>query len=746
MAIDFGLFSPEALSAVEGSAGMVSQFGRDRITPCDLLAGACSQYGNAVCVTLRDMGVDPDSVMPRVGMYISQLPAGQGGNDGVQFDAETVRIFERAQTNAIHNHSGRVLMSHLIIAMIEVSPRIRGYCGFAGQPDRSVSPDTRLSARPVSGVSRNPSADDATTGQTIRQFCVNMLQMATEGKLRHAIGRDKELDRILLILARSTKNNPVLVGEPGTGKTAIAEELAIRLVSGQVPPDLATLKLYSLDFASVSAQRDPVSVMQRILDEAIADPRMVLFIDEIHMLISQCSSCDNEIANLLKPAMARGEIKLLGATTIDEYRRIESDPAFERRFQKVTIDEPDVESAIKIVREAKKCYEDHHGVMIPDEVAKASVTLSARYITDRKLPDKAFDILDEAAAAIRLSGQTRTMEENDVMKVVTAWTGIPVDEIGHDESERLHHIEEELHKSVVGQDRAIKAVADAVRRNRMGFSDESRPIGSFLFLGTTGTGKTELCKALAKFLFKDSNMMVRIDMSEYQQEYSVSRLFGAPPGYVGYEQGGQLTEAVRRKPFSVVLFDEIEKAHPKVFETLLQVLDDGRMTDGQGRLVDFKNTIIVMTSNMGQQEILHNLLGHEVTESDIEICTNSVMRQLRQRVAPEFINRIDNIIMFLPMTRQDVTRIAAIILENECRKLKAKGIRLYYSPEVLNLLGERGYQPEFGGRPVKRAVTDYVLNPLMETLIDGRVDRSMPIEASVTGNKIVFNNGTSTRI
>ena len=481
--------------------------------------------------------------------------------------------------------------------------------------------------------------------------------------------------------------------------------------------------------------------MMAIIDEAANDPNLVLFIDEIHMLISASSCSDNDIANLLKPAMARGEIKVLGATTLDEYKRIEKDPAFERRFQKVIVEEPDIDSAILIIQGSKQKFENHHDVIIPDDVCKVAVNLSARYITNRKLPDKAFDLIDEAAASIRINEPHRqTMTPNDIMEVITDWTGIPVDDLDADDMQRLQNIEQELHTSVVGQDKAIKAVSDAIKRSRMGLGDPARPIGSFLFLGTTGTGKTELCKAIAKFLFNDANRMVRIDMSEYQQEHSVHRLFGAPPGYVGYEEGGQLTEAIYRKPFNVILFDEIEKAHPKIFEALLQVLDEGRMTDGKGKVVNFKNTIIVMTSNMGQQSILSALCGREATDIDIEHCTENVMQQLKTTVKPEFLNRIDNIVMFMPLTKEEVGKIAEINIRKEQKKLLERGIMINIDSSVLPFIVERGYQPEDGGRPVKRALTDHIFNPLTNALIDGVISKDSAIDIYVEHNKISFRN------
>lgn len=568
-----------------------------------------------------------------------------------------------------------------------------------------------------------------------------MLQLAAEGKIHRAIGRDEDVERVLLILTRKSKNNPVLVGDPGIGKTAIAEELAIRLLNNEVPSDLRQLKLYSLDFTSIKAAPDSVNIMKSILDEASNDPHLVLFIDEIHMLISTCSCSDNDIANLLKPAMARGEIKIFGATTFNEYKIIEEDPAFERRFQKVTVNEPDIESAIKIVQGSKNRFEKHHNISIPDEVCKIAVTVSARYITNRKLPDKAFDLIDEAAANLRLHDTERhALATNDVLKIVTAWTGIPVDDLDENEFHHLQNIEHELRKSVIGQDQAIKVVANAIRRSRMGFGDPARPIGSFLFLGTTGTGKTELCKAIAKFLFNDSDKMVRIDMSEYQQEHSTHRLFGPPPGYIGYDKGGQLTEAVHRKPFCVILFDEIEKAHPKVFETLLQVLDDGRMTDGKGQVVNFKNTIIVMTSNLGQRNILDALCGQDATEEKVMQCTNLVMQKLRMKIAPEFLNRIDSIVMFRPLSHDDIVKITELNLKKEQNRLLERDIEIIIEPEVIQYIANIGYQPEYGARPIKRAITDYIVNPLTTHLIDGALQHIHPITVQLINNQIRFTN------
>jgi negative regulator of genetic competence ClpC/MecB len=726
---DFSRFTPEALKAIETSARLASSCNSNIVMPCHLIGGLASVKGEEVCSILRNKGYDPDSSMDAVAQGMAEIPWAQSG-DGMLFHPEVEEVFEKSSAQ-----SGPVEISTIVNELLNSdSSTLDSYL---------IKSSSHVTAAiPTSGIVRDYQEDDSTTRETIERFCVNMRELAANGKLNHAIGRDKEVKRVLQILARSTKNNPVLVGEPGTGKTAIAEEMAIRLLNGQVPPDLAELKLYSLDFSSIKSLPDAVGVMKSILEEATNDPSLVLFIDEIHMLISTCNCSDNDIANLLKPAMARGEIKIFGATTLDEYRRIERDPAFERRFQKVIVDEPDIESAIEILKGAKAKYEAYHNVSISDEVCESAVNLSARYITNRRLPDKAIDLIDEAAANLRIEGgQRREMVVNDIMKVVTAWTGIPVDDMDANDTERLQNIEQELYASVVGQNKAVKAVSDAIRRSRMGLGDADRPIGSFLFLGTTGTGKTELCKAIAKFLFKDPNQMVRIDMSEYQQEHSAHRLFGSPPGYVGYEQGGQLTEAVHRKPFSVVLFDEIEKAHHKIYETLLQVLDDGRMTDGQGQTVDFKNTIIVMTSNMGQQNILKTLCGRQASDEEIKRCTDDVMQQLRQRVAPEFINRIDNIVMFMPLSKDDVAKIAEINLKKEQKKLQDKNISIIIEQPVVRFIVEHGYQPEYGGRHVKRAITDYIINPLTTEMINGTVDRNRPIYISVSNNKIIFRNG-----
>lgn len=736
--VDFSRFSPEVLQAIEKAARMANLCHSHVVTSCHLVGGLASVNGGEVCSVLQDYGFAPDQSMEAIAQGMSEEPAMTTAGDGISFHPEVEAVFAKASSQSSHP----ITIPYIMGVLLNSAPSlINHYLVKRSSPVVETISQAEVKSDNLHELGDTP------TGNAIKQYCTNMLALAADGKLVHAIGRDEEVKRVLLILSRSTKNNPVLVGEPGTGKTAIAEELALRLYQGHVPANLARLKLYSLDFTSIKSQRDSVAVMKQILEEAKSDPLLVLFIDEIHMLVSTCNCSDNDITNLLKPAMARGEIKILGATTLDEYKRIEKDPAFERRFQKIIVDEPDIESAIKILQGAKGKYEAYHDVTISDEVCKVAVKMSARYITNRKLPDKAFDLIDEAAANVRIeNNQIRSLQVNDVMKVITAWTGIPVGDMEANEMQRLQRIEQQLHASVVGQDRAVKVVADAIKRSRMGFSDASRPIGSFLFLGTTGTGKTELCKAIAKYLFDDPNQMVRLDMSEYQQEHSAYRLFGSPPGYVGYEQGGQLTEAIYRKPFSVVLFDEIEKAHPKIWETLLQVLDDGRMTDGKGKVVNFKNTIIVMTSNLGQQEILHHLCNHQASDEEVEACTRRIMRQLKLRVAPEFINRIDNIVMFRPLTKENLTKIAEINLHKEVQRLKERNITITIEPEVIDYVVGHGYQPEYGARPVKRVITDNIINPLTAEIIKGTVDRHTPICVSVSNDKISFSNGSTTRI
>ena len=713
--------------------------------------------------------------------------------------------------------------------------------------------------------------EEKTSSHLLDKFGVNLTRMAREGKIDPVVGREQEIERVVQILSRRKKNNPILIGEAGVGKSAIVEGLALRIASGEVPYTIADKTLFSLDVSSLVAgtkfRGEFEERMQQLLDELRKAKDTIIFIDEIHTIVGAGSTQGSlDTANILKPALARGELQTIGATTLDEYREnIESDSALERRFQKVMVDEPTTDDAVSILRGLKERYENHHQVRIKDEAIVAAVELSHRYITSRFLPDKAIDLIDEAASRLRLemnsvpeeidnldrrirqleiereairrendeervAALTKEIEElrsrdaekrakwqgqrdlltkiqrqkddierykveaqqaerqgdygrvaelrygkiveaqkqiealqtefqtaagndalikeevdaQDVAEVVSRWTGIPVTRMLASEREKLLHMEEELHKRVVGQEQAIAAISDAVRRSRAGLNDPRKPIGSFIFLGTTGVGKTELAKALAEFLFNDDSMLTRIDMSEYQERHSVSRLVGAPPGYVGYDEGGQLTEAVRRKPYSVVLLDEIEKAHPDVFNILLQVLDDGRLTDNKGRTVDFRNTIIIMTSNMGSQLIQENFAaafnGEKLPDDTVERTRLAVIDLLKQQLKPEFLNRIDEIVMFEPLTRKDIEKIVDIQLGIVRRMLAENGLELNYTPAARAWIAEAGYDPMYGARPVKRTIQREVVNDLSKRILAGEVDRSRPISIDVEGGRLLFRN------
>ena len=706
--------------------------------------------------------------------------------------------------------------------------------------------------------------------QNLEQFAINLNERARGGKLDPVIGRDEEIRRVLQILSRRTKNNPILIGEPGTGKTAIIEGLAQRIVRGDVPENLKSKTVYSLDMGALVAgakyKGEFEERLKGVINEVIqSDGSFILFIDEIHTLVGAgAGEGAMDAANILKPALARGDLRAIGATTLNEYQKyFEKDKALERRFQTVMVDEPDVQSSISILRGLKERYENHHKVRIMDEAVIAAVELSNRYITDRFLPDKAIDLMDEAAAKLRMErnsvpeeldeitrrlkqleieraaikrendtvklkqlnseiddlqkqeksirekweaeknivsriqqdkqrieqlkieadnaerdgnygrvaeiryGKLKEMEQDianiqqelhskqgdsalvkeevtadDIAEVVSRWTGIPVNRMLESEREKLLHLEEELHKRVVGQEEAISAVANAVRRSRAGLQDPKRPIGSFIFLGTTGVGKTELAKALAEYLFNDEKLMTRIDMSEYQEKFSVTRLIGAPPGYVGYDEGGQLTEAVRRKPYSVVLFDEIEKAHPDVFNILLQVLDDGRLTDNKGRTVNFKNTIIIMTSNLGSDYIREKSAQIGTTDAQrqewLEETRKHLLEMLKQTIRPEFLNRIDETVVFMPLKETEIHRIVALQVASVCRMLQGNGITLNVDDSALDLISNAGYDPEFGARPVKRAVQNLLLNQLSTMILAGQVDRTKPVTATARNGEIIF--------
>lgn len=746
------------------------------------------------------------------------------------------QAFVRANAFAHETGANVVALEHVFYGLIKIHDSIQEIMNSLGVNEMMVR-EAVLKFR-EGNTSRTEDTTESESGSTrnLRKYSTCLTDMANEGKLEPVIGRDEETRRILQILSRKTKNNPILIGAPGTGKTAVVEGLAQRLVRGDVPQELKGLKIYTLDLPSMlagaSAPGEFESRLKKVIKDVKSDPNIVLFIDEIHLLIGAGRyGGAMDAANILKPELARGEIKIIGATTLDEYTKfVESDKAFERRFQKIVLDAPDEESAITIMRGIKQRFETFHRIKILDEALVSSVRLSQRYITDRQLPDKAIDLLDEAASRMRIERSSvpveldelsrlirskemereslrqdeqvhdlreldmeienlrekentlnakwrneralfehvqqkrdeleslktayeaaesggrydeavsvrdkmnalqaeiarlsessdnsllkNALDDEDIRQVVTAWTGIPVQKLKEDDSEKLLLLEETLQKSVIGQDEAVAAICNVIRRNKLGFGDVGRPIGSFFFMGTTGVGKTQLAKAIADYLFNSKEMMVRIDMSEYQQEFAVSRLFGAPPGYVGYDQGGQLTEAVRRKPYSVVLLDEIEKAHPKVFETLLQVLDDGRMTDGQGRTVDFKNTIIIMTSNIKIEE-------------------------LRSRLAPEFINRIDDIIHFNNLGMEQIREICRLQMNNQKEKLRSSGIMISFTDSAIDALCRLSYEPQYGARPVKRAVNDYIINGLTMKLLSREITKEKEILIDANEDGFIFTN------
>ena len=759
-----------------------------------------------------------------------------------------------------------VTLEAILLALFEINSPASTIMKDAGMGEKELK-------SAIDELRKGKKATDQSAEETynaLSKYAINLNELARTGKLDPVIGRDDEIRRVLQILSRRTKNNPMLIGEPGTGKTAIAEGLAQRIVRGDVPENLRSKQIFSLDMGALVAgakyKGEFEERLKSIVNEVTqSDGEIILFIDEIHTLVGAGKGEGAmDAANILKPALARGELRSIGATTLDEYQKyFEKDKALERRFQKVMVNEPDELSAIAILRGLKERYENHHKVRIRDEAVVAAVQLSERYITDRFLPDKAIDLVDEAASKLRLeidsvpqaldeitrmiaqkeiereaikregdSARVKDIEKEiaqmredekeytakwraekdlinriqqnkidieqlnfdadraeregdyarvaeiryskiqqkekenaeiqeqlkmmqgekalikeevdaeDIADVVSRWTGIPVNKMVQSEKEKLLHLEDELHNRVVGQEEAISAIADAVRRSRAGLNDPRRPIGSFIFLGTTGVGKTELAKALAEYLFDDENMMTRIDMSEYQEKHTVSRLVGAPPGYVGYDEGGQLTEAVRRKPYSVVLFDEIEKAHPDVFNILLQVLDDGRLTDNKGRLVNFKNTIIIMTSNIGSSVIRDNFakMTPENREETIETTKAQVIEMLKQTIRPEFLNRIDETIMFTPLNEKEIEEIVGLQIRSIQKMLAGNGVTLNVTPAALKYLAEEGYDPEFGARPVKRAIHRLVLNRLSKDILAQKVDKERPITIDVADDQLVFNN------
>lgn len=828
-----------------------------------LLMALLDDKFSQITYLFTEQNIDKEGVKQQISRLITTLPTSNTESEQVYITSELNDILMQSESLSKEDGNTYISIEYIFLAIIKSS----GESGKILKKSGFVEQSTKAIIKKLQGGTKVNNKNAEETYQALSKYAVNLNEKAKTGKLDPVIGRDEEIRRVLQILSRRTKNNPILVGEPGTGKTAIAEGLAHRIIRGDVPSNLQDKTIYSLDMGALIAgakyQGEFEERLKAVVNEVIkSEGKIILFIDEIHTLVGAGKSNGAmDAANILKPALARGELRAIGATTLNEYQQyFEKDKALERRFQMVLVDEPDEASAISILRGLKERYENHHQVRIKDDAIIAAVHLSQRYISDRFLPDKAIDLIDEAAAKLRLEMNSEpeeldTLERNikqleiekaaikrendtdklekidkemselkekrdemrsnwnankqlintiqqakidienlkfeadkaeregdygkvaeirygkikeaerkiseaqaklnssnslikeevdeeDIAEIVAKWTGIPVTKMMQSESEKLLHLEEELHKRVVGQNEAIKAVSDAIRRSRSGLSDPRRPIGSFIFLGTTGVGKTELAKALAEFLFDDENMITRIDMSEYQEAHSHSRLIGAPPGYVGYDEGGQLTEAIRRKPYSVVLFDEIEKAHPNVFNILLQVLDDGRLTDNKGRTVNFKNTIIIMTSNLGSDIIRdrYESAGNIDRESLMESTKAEVFGLLKRTIKPEFLNRVDDLIMFTPLCKEEINEIVKLQLKGIAKQLKENDIDFNFTQSAIDKLAEAGYDPQFGARPVKRALQHLVLNQLSKDIISGHINKQKPITVDFKNNELIFNN------
>ena len=857
-------FTIKAQEAVQQAVQLARSNSQQVIEPVHLLKGVLEKGKDVTTFIFQKLGVNAMHVETLVNNEIQHLPRVQGGEPYLSRESNDVLM--RAMDMSKQMGDEFVSIEPLLLALLEVNSTASRILKDSGLN----STDALKAVQALRQGSRVESQSGDENFQSLSKYAKNLVEDARAGKLDPVIGRDDEIRRVLQILSRRTKNNPILIGEPGTGKTAIVEGLAQRIVRGDVPENLKDKQLFSLDMGALVAGAKYKGEFEERLKSVIkevtqSEGRTILFIDEIHTLVGAgASEGAMDAANILKPALARGELRAIGATTLNEYQKyFEKDKALERRFQTVMVDEPDELSAISILRGLKERYENHHKVRIQDDACIAAVRLSERYISDRFLPDKAIDLMDEAAAKLRMErdsvpeeldditrqlkqleiereaikrendtdkiaqldkdiaelrerengfrakwesernlvnkiqqdkqemenlryeaeraeregdygrvaeirysklkaleddirtiqnqlasaqdGNAMVREEvtaDDIAEVVSRWTGIPVTRMLQSEKEKLLHLEEELHKRVIGQDEAIAAVADAVRRSRAGLQDPKRPIASFIFMGTTGVGKTELAKALAEYLFNDEQMMTRIDMSEYQEKHTVSRLIGAPPGYVGYDEGGQLTEAVRRKPYSVVLFDEIEKAHPDVFNILLQVLDDGRLTDNKGRTVNFKNTIIIMTSNLGSQLIREEVehAGGQLSEAQLSDLNAQLLTMLKKTIRPEFLNRIDETMMFLPLTKEEIARVVELQVDVVRRMLAEQDVELSVTPHAIQFLAEVGFDPEFGARPVKRAIQRYMLNDLSKKLLAGDVHRDRPIVVDSFGEGLVFRN------
>ena len=862
--MNFNNFTIKSQEAVQQAVNVTQARGQQAIEPVHLLAGVLKVGENVTNFIFQKLGMNAQQIALVIDKQIDSLPKVSGGEP--YLSRESNEILQRAVQYSKEMGDEFVSLEAIILALLNVKSTVATILKDAGMTDKELR-SAIAELRKGEKVTSQSSED---TYQSLSKYAINLNEAARSGKLDPVIGRDEEIRRVLQILSRRTKNNPILIGEPGTGKTAIVEGLARRIIRGDVPDNLKNKQIFSLDMGALVAgakyKGEFEERLKSVVNEVIkAEGSIILFIDEIHTLVGAGKGEGAmDAANILKPALARGELRSIGATTLDEYQKyFEKDKALERRFQTVMVAEPDTLSTISILRGLKERYENHHKVRIKDEAIIAAVELSNRYITERFLPDKAIDLMDEAAAKLRMErdsvpeeldeisrhlkqleiereaikrekdepklqqlnkeiaelkeqetsykakwqsekelvnkiqqnkqeieqlkfeaekaeregdygkvaeiryGKLQALENEikdiqedlkhkqgdsamikeevtaeDIADVVSRWTGIPVNKMLQSERDKLLHLEQELHLRVVGQDEAIAAVSDAVRRSRAGLQDPKRPIGSFIFLGTTGVGKTELAKALADYLFDDESLMTRIDMSEYQEKHSVSRLIGAPPGYVGYDEGGQLTEAVRRKPYSVVLFDEIEKAHPDVFNILLQVLDDGRLTDNKGRTVNFKNTIIIMTSNLGSAYIQSQFekINDESREVVIEETKKEVMSMLKKTIRPEFLNRIDETIMFLPLNREEIEQIVMLQINGIKNMLAGNGITLEMTDEAVRFIASTGYDPEFGARPVKRAIQRYLLNDLSKKLLSQEVDRSKPIIVETAGDGLKFRN------
>ncbi len=861
--MDFKNFTLKAQEVVKEAIKIVQISGQQVIEPEHIFKASLKVSDNIVNFLISKTGANAQQIAFAIDRMVEQGPKVRGGEP--YFSHLTNDLFLKAETLSKEAGDDFVTVEYMILGLLNTESAAAIVLKKFGM----TANDTAEAIKELRKGNTVKSDSAEESYQALERFAINLNERARSGKLDPVIGRDEEIRRVLQILSRRTKNNPILIGEPGTGKTAIAEGLAHRIVRGDVPENLKTKQLYSLDMGALVAGAKYKGEFEERLKSVVnevskSDGEIILFIDEIHTLVGAGKGDGAmDAANILKPALARGELRSIGATTLDEYQKyFEQDKALERRFQKVIVDEPDKESTISILRGLKEKYETHHKVRIKDNAIISAVELSSRYITDRFLPDKAIDLIDEAASRLRIqidsvpealdklqrdimqleiereaikrendqkklkalneeiaekrdecsamkakwgsekelvnqvqaekakieeykfqaekaeregdyalvaelrygkikdseetikslekqledNGMGRMIkeevDEDDIAFIVSRWTGIPVTKMRQSEREKLLHLEEELHKRIIGQDDAISAISDAVRRSRAGLSDPKRPIGSFLFLGTTGVGKTELSKALAEFLFDDETMMTRIDMSEYQEKHSVSRLVGAPPGYVGYDEGGQLTEAVRRKPYSVVLFDEIEKAHPDTFNILLQVLDDGRLTDNKGRVVDFKNTIIIMTSNMGSHEIREKFekMTPENKEETVEAAKNAVMDMLKVTIRPEFLNRIDEIVMFTPLNKEEIGNIVGLHVKKIKKMLADVDITINLTDKAMEFITTEGYDPEFGARPVKRVLQRHLLNELSKKLLAGTVNKEKPIIVDANDEGLLFEN------